>query len=99
MNKEKRTEIGGGYRLVRDPYCCWVEEKRTVLEGKHKGETYYVRVSGYTTTIERAVLGLSERLTRDFDAESIKVLTDEIKSLKSSVRAWAEEIKKADGNA
>ena len=89
---EKKIYIGGGYWLFRDSYCCWICEEATVEKGKNKGKKYMRRVSGYTATVEDALIGYLDRYTREIDAETIKVLADEIKSLKSAVRSWARAI-------
>lgn len=96
MRGEKRMDIGGGYTLVRDPYCCWIEAKHVVTKGKHEGNEVIRRVSGYHPTVEDALLSLSDARLRKIDAESIKVLIDEVKALKSNVRAWADAIERRE---
>ena len=86
---EKKIHIGGDYWLYRDAYCCWICQECTHEKGKHKGEKYMLRVSGYTATVEDALISLLDRHIREIDAESINTLIDEIKSLKSSVMSWA----------
>ena len=89
---ERKIDIGGGYWLVRDPFCCWV-----VRKGKTKtGKTYEKRVSGYCATIEDALTSFSVHHTREIDARSIKVLIKEIQSLKSAVKEWAEAVEEAN---
>lgn len=97
MNREKRMDIGGGYTLVRDPYCCWIEAKHIVTKGKHEGNEVIRRVSGYHPTVESALLSLSDVRLRKIDAESIQSLIDEIKTLKSNVQAWARAIEEQEG--
>ena len=93
---DKKMSIGGGYWLFRDSYCCWICQECVHEKGKHKGEKYLVRVSGYTATVEDALIGMIDRHTREIGAESINVLIGEIKSLKSGVRSWAKAIESED---
>ena len=85
---EKRTDIGGGYYLVRDPYCCWVIREITTKNGTKREK----RVSGYCADIQDALTSLYVHHTREIDARSIKVLINEIKALKTAVTRWAEAI-------
>ena len=94
MEKEKRTHIGGGYWLVRDSFCCWIMQERTSKNGKK----YAARVSGFTANVEDALESAVNLNLRGIDAESIKVLIDEIKSLKSIVRALSGVIKQQEDN-
>ena len=93
---DKKMSIGGGYWLFRDSYCCWICQERVHEKGKRKGEKYLVRVSGYTKIVEDALIGMIDRHIREIDAESINILIDEIKSLKSGVKSWARAIESED---
>lgn len=89
---EKRTDIGGGYWLVRDPYCCWIEKEKKTEKGKSPGKLIYKRVGGYCANVEDALTSFVNHHTREIDARSIKVLIKEITALKSSVKEWARAI-------
>ena len=89
---ERRTNIGGGYWLVRDPFCCWVEKETKTEKGKSPGSIRYKRVGGYCANVEDALTSFVNHHTREIDARSIKVLIKEITALKSAVKVWANAI-------
>ena len=91
-DKERRIELGGGYWLCSDQYCYWICKEYRYKDGKHKGETYLKRVSGYTASIQDAVWGFCESHIREIDARSIKTLTKEISALKSLVKGFKEKL-------
>ena len=86
--KEYRTDIGGGYWLVRDRFCCWIMKDMVSKEGK----AWQKRVSGYHADPYDALMSVYKSHTREIDARSIKVLIDEIKALKTAVKEWADAI-------
>ena len=85
---DRKTDIGGGYFLMRDSFCCWVISEKPTKSGKIRQK----RVSGYCATVEEALTSLLNSHTREIDARSIKVLIKEIIALKSAVREWAKAI-------
>ena len=89
---ERRTDIGGGYWLVRDPFCCWIEKEYKHQKGSNIGKTYLKRVGGYCANVEDALTSFVNHHTREIDARSIKVLIKEIIALKSAVKVWARAI-------
>ena len=92
MPKEIMTEIGGGYLLVRDRFCCWILKEMTTKQGKK----YRKRVSGYHSCVEDALMSVYNTHTREIDARSIKVLINEIKALKTAVTQWARAIEERE---
>ena len=90
MSKEtdRRIKLGGGYWLCNDPYCCWISKEYTTKEGKHQGETYLRRCSGYTANIGDALESFCERHMRECNAKSVNSLIKEIKSLKTLLNTF-----------
>ena len=93
MSDDRKIKLGGGFWLVNDPYCCWICKEYTYKEGKHKGETYLKRVSGYTSKIEDALESVCDRHSREINATSVNSLIKEIKSLKSLIKQIGENVK------
>jgi len=89
---ERRTDIGGGYWLVRDSFCCWVEQETKTKKGNSPGKIIYKRVSGYCANVEDVLTSFVNSHTREIDARSMKVLIKEITALKSAVKEWAQAI-------
>jgi len=89
---ERKIDIGGGYWLVRDPYCCWIEQETKTEKGKEPGKIIYKRVSGYCADVQDCLMSFVISHTREIDARSIKVLIKELQALKSAVKEWAEAI-------
>ena len=85
---DRKTDIGGGYFLMRDSFCCWVVQEKKTKQGK----PYDKRVSGYCANVEDALTSFCSHHTREIDARSIKVLIKEIIALKTAVKEWAEAI-------
>ena len=92
-NDERKIRLGGGFWLINDKYCCWICKEYVYQDGKHKGETYLKRVSGYNAKVEDALEDAIDRHTREINAKSINTLIHEIKSLKATVRRLSENIK------
>ena len=89
---ERRIDIGGGYWLVRDSFCCWIEQETKTKKGKEPGKIVYKRVSGYCADVQDCLMSFVISHTREIDARSIKVLIKEITALKSAVKEWADAI-------
>ena len=89
---ERKTDIGGGYYLMRDSFCCWIVQEMTT----EKGKKWDKRVSGYCANVQDALTSFSASHSREIDARSIKVLIKEINALKSAVTRWAEAIEEAN---
>ena len=85
---DRKTDIGGGYYLMRDQFCCWVIREIPTKSGNIRRK----RVSGYCATVEDALTSLCNSHTREIDARSIKVLIKEIQALKTAVKEWADAI-------
>jgi len=90
---ERKIKLGGGYWLVNDPYCYWIAKEYEYKKGKHIGEIYLKRVSGYTANITDALEGFCESHIREIEARSVKTLIKEVKSLKTLVKGFREQIK------
>ena len=75
--------------LISDPYCCWIEETRTV---KKTGKTYQVRVSGYCPTIELALKSYIDKKLLASDPESLAGLYQVILDLKDEVEVMGSDI-------
>lgn len=93
MSDDRKIKLGGGYWLCSDPYCCWICKEYVTQNGKHKGETYLKRVSGYTSKLEDALEDVLDRHSRTINANSVNTLIKEIKSLKSLVKEIGENLK------
>lgn len=93
MSDDRKIKLGGGFWLVSDPYCYWISKEYVTKKGKNAGKTYLKRCSGYTTSVEDALESLCERHIREINATSVNSLIKEIKSLKSLVRSFKENIK------
>lgn len=98
QEKERKIKLGGGFWLISDPYCCWISKEYIYKEGKHKGETYLKRVSGYTSKVEDALESLVDRHSREINANSINTLIKEIKSLKSLIKQIGENLNERSGS-
>lgn len=90
--KERKIKLGGGYWLANDKYCCWIEKEYVTKEGKNKGKTYLKRVSGYHSRLEDALESFCDRHSREINAKSVNNLIKEIKSLKSLINGFKENI-------
>ena len=93
MSEDRKRELGHGYWLCNDPYCYWICKEYEYKQGKHKGETYIKRITGYYPTIQLAFKGLSDRHTREIESESIETLIEEIKSFNSLLIELTENLK------
>lgn len=93
MSDDRRIKLGGGYWLMSDKYCCWIEKECVTQKGKNIGKTYMRRVSGYNARIEDALEGVVDRHSREINANSINTLIKEIKSLKTLVKQMGENLK------
>ena len=89
---DRKIKLGGGFWLISDPYCCWISKEYVYQNGKHKGETYLKRVSGYTAKVEDALESLVDRHSREINATSVNTLIKEIKSLKSLIKQIGENL-------
>lgn len=87
MANERKIDLGDGYWLINDPYCCWISQESVYQDGKNKGKTYLKRVSGYHNRVEDAVISFVNKSVRTKKADSIETLIEEIKSLKSLVKS------------
>ena len=90
---DRKIKLGGGFWLCSDPYCCWISKEYVTKEGKHKGETYLKRCSGYCAKVEDALESVCDRHSREINVSSINQLTKEIKSLKSLIKQIGENLK------
>lgn len=74
--------------ITADPYCFILQEKKTVQDGKTKGEEYFENI-GYYTSIESALKGLLKKETRKFlakqDIVSLKETIKEIKKIEEEI--------------
>lgn len=93
MSEDRKIKLGHGYWLYSDPYCYWICKEYEYKQGKHIGETYIKRITGYYPTIQMTFEGLSARHTREIESKSINTLIKEIKSLKTLIKDLTENLK------
>ena len=87
MSDERKINLGGGYWLCSDQFCCWISKEYVTKDGKNKGKKYLRRYSGYVSNVEDALESVVDRYTREVNAKSINTLIKEIKTLKTEIRA------------
>lgn len=95
IDTDRKISLGGGYWLVNDSNCCWIEKEYVYKTGKRAGEKYLKRVSGYTARVEDALVSFCDGHTREFNARSVNSLIKEIKSLKSLIKQFGENYERS----
>lgn len=85
-----KIQLGGKHYLNSDTYCYWI----TCMVKSKDGKPYEKRVSGYTATFNDAVSSYIERAVKRSVSEDIRLLRDEIESLKREVMGWVIEDEK-----
>ena len=85
-----KIQLDDKHYLNSDPYCYWI----TCMVKSKDGNPYEKRVSGYTATFNDAVSSYIEKAVKQSVSEDIRLLRDEIESLKHEVMGWVIEDEK-----
>lgn len=85
-----KIQLDDKHYLNSDPYCYWI----TCMVKSKDGNPYEKRVSGYAATFSDAVSSYIEKAVKQSVSEDIRLLRDEIESLKHEVMGWVIEDEK-----
>lgn len=81
----------GKYVLYSDEWNWFINEIREYEKGKHKGETFEVRIAGYCTSIDKLISDFSERVLRSNDAEDLEAVLTALKDAQDACKALLTE--------
>ena len=77
--------LGENHRITSDSMNYILQERKEVLEGKTRGEEYFINL-GYYSTISSLLESYMELCIRNSEAKSMKEILDLVKKIREEIR-------------